>query len=75
LLKRIVSFSQSTNQSPNISPNDQHLFAKAVNQPTVPLKRLVTYKDRHILCKVTLLKDFKRKFKKVKVLIKRFDCV
>ena len=25
----MVSFSQSINQSPNISPNDQHLFAKA----------------------------------------------
>jgi len=30
LLKRIVSFSQSVNQSPNISLNDQHLFANAV---------------------------------------------
>jgi len=28
LLKRIVSFSQNSNQSPNISPNDQHLFSK-----------------------------------------------
>jgi len=34
LLKRIVSFSQSINQSPNISPNDQHLFAKAVKSTT-----------------------------------------
>jgi len=34
LLKRIVSFSQSTNQSANISPNDQHLFANAVKSPT-----------------------------------------
>jgi len=30
LLKRIVSFSQSISQSPNINPNYQHLFAKAV---------------------------------------------
>jgi len=30
LLKRIISFSESINQSPNISPNDQHLFANAV---------------------------------------------
>jgi len=30
LLKRIVSFSQSIKQSPNIGPNDQHLFANAV---------------------------------------------
>jgi len=29
LLKRLVRFSQGINQSPNISPNDQHLFAKA----------------------------------------------
>jgi len=29
LLKRIVCFSQSINQSPNISPNDQYLFAKS----------------------------------------------
>jgi len=34
LLKRIVSFSQSINQSPNISPNDQHLFAKAGKSTT-----------------------------------------
>jgi len=34
LLKRIVSFSQSINQSPNISPKDQHLFAKAVKSTT-----------------------------------------
>jgi len=34
LLKRIVSFSQSISQSPNISPNDQHLFAKAVKSAT-----------------------------------------
>jgi len=34
LLKRIVSFSQSINQSPNISPNGQHLFAKAVESTT-----------------------------------------
>jgi len=34
LLKRIASFSQSINQSPNISPNDQHLFAKAVKSTT-----------------------------------------
>ena len=35
LLKSIVSFSQSINRSPNISPNDnQHLFAKAVKSKT-----------------------------------------
>jgi len=34
LLKRIVSCSQSINQSPNISSNDQHLFAKAVKSTT-----------------------------------------
>jgi len=34
LLKRIVSFSQSINQSLNIGPNDQHLFAKAVKSTT-----------------------------------------
>jgi len=34
LLKRILSFSQRINQSPNVSPNDQHLFAKAVESTT-----------------------------------------
>jgi len=34
LLKRIVRFTQSINQSPNISPNDQHLFASAVKGTT-----------------------------------------
>jgi len=34
VVKRIVSFSQSISQSPNISPNDQHLFAKAVKSTT-----------------------------------------
>jgi len=34
LLKRIVNFSQSINQSPNISPNDQHLFADALKSTT-----------------------------------------
>jgi len=34
LAEKIVSFSQSINQSPNISPNDQHLFAKAVKSTT-----------------------------------------
>jgi len=39
LLKRIVSFSQGINQSPNISPNDQHLFAKAVKTTAVKFAR------------------------------------
>jgi len=30
----MVSFSQSINQSPNTSPNDQHLFAKAIKSTT-----------------------------------------
>jgi len=34
LLKRIVSFSQSIDQSPNISPDDPYLFAKAVKSTT-----------------------------------------
>jgi len=34
LAKKIVSFSQGINQSPNISPNDQHLFADAVKSRT-----------------------------------------
>jgi len=34
LLKRIVNFSQSINQSPNISPNGQHLFANAAKSTT-----------------------------------------
>jgi len=34
LLKRIVRFSESINQSANIGPNDQHLFAKAVKSTT-----------------------------------------
>jgi len=33
LLKR-VSFSQSISQSPNVSPNDQHLFAYAAESTT-----------------------------------------
>jgi len=37
LLKIIVSFSQSINQSPNISPNDQHLLAKAVKRTNAKL--------------------------------------
>jgi len=36
-LKIIVSFSQSINQSPNVSPNDQRLFAKAVKNTTAKL--------------------------------------
>jgi len=35
LLKRIVNFSQNINLSPNIGPNDQHLFANAVKSTTV----------------------------------------
>jgi len=45
LLKRIpvVNFSQSINQSPNISPNDQHLFPKAVKStPTKAVKSATT---------------------------------
>jgi len=34
LLKKIVNFSQSINQSQNISPNDQHLFANTVKSTT-----------------------------------------
>ena len=34
LLKGIVSFSRSINKSPNISPNDQHLFDVAVKSTT-----------------------------------------
>jgi len=34
LLKRTVSFSQSINQSPNISPNDPHQFAEVVKSTT-----------------------------------------
>ena len=30
----MISFSQSINQSSNISPNDQHLFVKAVKSTT-----------------------------------------
>jgi len=34
LLKRVVSFSLSINQYPNINPDDQHLFANAVKSTT-----------------------------------------
>jgi len=35
LLKRIVRFSECINRSPNISPNDQHLFVDAVKSTVV----------------------------------------
>jgi len=67
LLKTVVSFSQSINQSPNISPNDQHLFAKAVKSTTAKLPHKfaqtaqiqVANKTGRLLCfqTVTILVD------------------